>query len=434
MSAFNQFGSKLEGTLAPLAQKMGNSKFAAVMSAGMMYLPISVGGAICSMLANFPLPQVTEFLTSVGLTPIFQGIADVTINMAAFYMAFALAYRYAKLEKQDGVVSGLFAAATLLALMPHTVGEGEAAVAALPSAYLGSKGIFVGMICGLLIGMLYTKLMKSGRLVIKLPDSVPEMVSQSLSPILVGVVIFGIVAAFQAIFGAISSVNLFDFVNDAIGAPLMSIGATPIAFILSFVLANLLFFVGIHPVSVLSAMAPVLLALLMGALEEISAGAPISNLSTLAVYAFSNFGGTGSTLPLVAIMFFLAKSERYKAFSKIALLPNIMNINEPVIFGMPVVMNPILFVPFVLTAVLCPTVALIAVKLGFITTLNPAVMMALPFTVPAPITALFVGGIPGLVVSCINAVLVGLLYYPFFRVLDKQALAQEQEEAAPAEA
>ena len=429
MSAFDAFGSKLEGTLGPLAQKMGSSKFAAVMSAGMMYLPVSVGGAVFSMLANFPLPQVTTLFTSVGLTPIFQSIADVTISMAGFYMAFALAYRYAKLEKQDGVVSGLFAVATLLALMPHTVGEGDAAVAALPSAYLGSKGIFVGMICGLLIGMLYTKLMKSGKLVIKLPDSVPEMVSQSLSPIVVGVVIFGIVAAFQAIFNAICSVNMFDFVNDAIGAPLMSIGASPISFILAFVLANLLFFVGIHPVSVLSAMAPVLSVLLMTALEEVSTGAPLSNLETLAVYAFSNFGGTGSTLPLVVIMFFLAKSQRYKTFSKIALLPNIMNINEPVIFGMPVVMNPILFAPFVLTAVLCPTVALIAVKLGFVTALNPAVMLALPFTVPAPITALFVGGVPGLVVSCINAVLVGCLYYPFFRVLDRQALDQEQEEA-----
>lgn len=431
MSAFEQFGSKLEGTLGPLAQKLGSSKFAAVMSAGMMYLPVSVGGAICSMLANFPLPQVTVFLTSVGLTPVLQGIADVTINMAALYMAFAIAYRYARLEKQDGVVSGLFSVATLLALMPHTVGEGEAAVAALPSAYLGSKGIFVGMLCGLVIGMLYTKLMKSGKLVIKLPESVPEMVSQSLSPILVGVVIFGIVAALQTIFNVAFSTNFFDLVNGVIGAPLMSIGATPLTFILSFVLANLLFFVGIHPVSVLSAMGPVLMVLLMGTLEEVSAGLPISNLETLAVYAFSNFGGTGSTLPLVVIMFFLAKSERYKAFSKIALLPNIMNINEPVIFGMPVVMNPVLLAPFVLTAVLCPTVALIAVKLGFVTTLNPAVMMALPFTVPAPITALLLGGVPGLVVSCINAVLVGLLYYPFFRVLDKQALAQEQEESAP---
>ena len=123
---------------------------------------------------------------------------------------------------------------------------------------------------------------------------------------------------------------------------------------------------------------------------------------------------------------FTAKSERYKALGKLSLGPAFFNINEPLLFGFPVVLNPIFFIPLVLTAILNGVIGILFFNIGFFNTLNPTIQ--LPWITPAPISAFFRIGILGVVASIIAILLNGLIYYPFFRRADKLAYLEEQNE------
>lgn len=431
MSKFDNFQAGLEKVLGPISTKVAsNSVIRAISGGATMFLPITLGGAIFSMLANFPLPAVTDFFTKLGLTPIFQTIADCTIGIMSLFVVFGIAYRFAEAKGKNGALAGVFAISTFFIFMPGTVGEGEAAVAAFKASYLGSSGIFVGIILGLLISWLFCKLMDNKKLVIKLPASVPPMVAQSISPMLIGIILYACVAAAKVLLSLATDVSLFELINRFVAAPLMKFGATPATFIFFGVLSNLMFFIGIHPVSVTSVMAPLLITMLTKSIEEFSAGLPLTYLDTLATYALgSSLGGTGNTLVLLVLFLIFGKSERYKTFSKITIVPNIMNINEPVIFGMPVVFNAYLFIPFVLSSLPGSLLGLLAAKTGFITSLNPMMLMALPFTTPVFLTQLLVGGVKLLLVVIVVALALAALYYPFMKMLDNQALKEEQEAA-----
>ncbi|MBR3349725.1 MAG: PTS sugar transporter subunit IIC [Solobacterium sp.] len=427
MTGFDKFQATLEKVLGPVSQKISSNSFIQAIAAGMtMFLPITLGGAVCSLLANFPLPAVTGFLQSIGLAPILQAIADCTIGLMGVLVVFGVAYRYAQAKGKNPGLSGIFALTTFFAFMPNTVGEGENAVAAFKTSYMGSSGIFVGIILGLFISWLYCILADNQKLMIKLPDSVPPMVSQSLSPMLVGIIVFGVAALLRYLLSLVTDASLFELINAFIAAPLMKFGATPWTFMLLGVLSNLLFFIGIHPVSVTAVMAPLLMATLTKAMEEFTAGAALSNIETLATYLTGSFGGTGSTLVLLILFLIFAKSERYKAFTKATIIPNIMEINEPVIFGMPVVFNAYLFIPFVLSSLPGNLLGYLAAKTGFLSTLNPPMMLAQPFTTPTVLKYLLIGGWKLLLIGILQFILLALLYYPFMKILDNQALAEEQ--------
>ncbi|MBE6122384.1 MAG: PTS sugar transporter subunit IIC [Erysipelotrichaceae bacterium] len=434
MTAFEKFQTGLENVLGPVSQKISSNAFIQAIAAGMtMFLPVTLGGAVCSLLANFPLPAVTAFLTSIGIGPILQAIADCTIGLMGVLVVFGVAYRYAQRKEKNPGLAGIFALSSFFAFMPATVGEGETAVAAFKASYMGSSGIFVGIILGLFVSWLYCRLADNKKLMIRLPDSVPPMVAQSLSPMLVGILVFFIIALVRFAMSLVTDRSLFDLINALIAAPLMKFGATPWTFMFLGLLSNLLFFIGIHPVSVTAVMAPLLITSLTKAIEEFSTGAPLSNLETLVTYMTGSFGGTGSTLPLLILFLIFAKSERYKTFTKATIIPNLMEINEPVIFGMPVVFNAYLFIPFVLSSLPGNILGYLAAKTGFISSVNPAMMMALPFTTPTVFKYLLIGGWKLLLIGIVQFILITLLYYPFMKILDNQALAEEKASAEAGE-
>lgn len=139
--------------------------------------------------------------------------------------------------------------------------------------------------------------------------------------------------------------------------------------------------------------------------------------------AFSGLGGNGNTLGLCLSMF-TAKSKRYKQMLKLSLIPNIFNINEPLIFGMPLMLNPIFFFPMVFSNVVMGLVGFFATQI-FTFSYNPALAM-LPWTTPFFIKNLLAGGIALLVVSLLLLLVNTLMYYPFFRIADKLAVKEEQ--------
>lgn len=277
----------------------------------------------------------------------------------------------------------------------------------------------------ILIGVFYVKLSRNKKLIIKLPDSVPSMVSSSIEPLIVGIIIFTVVFIVRAIFDYSQFGNVFDFINKLITTPLMNVGGSPITLILIMALSNVLFTFGIHPAAIQSVIIPIVISMMVSSTPAYQAGKTIPFLSNLVVFAFSNNDAAGATLSLVLIALIFGKSKRYKEFFKVSALPNIFNINEPIIFGMPIVLNPLMFIPFILSSFISSGVALLAVKIGFITNYNPSLGMGMPWTMPKLIADAMIMGWQGAVVWLINFALMFIIYLPFFRVADKQALEEE---------
>lgn len=426
MKVMDRFQEVLEKTLVPFSNRLGQNKIMQSISAGMiMTLPVTIGASVFSILVNFPIKAVNEWFQTIGIAASMDAIVNGSTNILAVFIAFAIAYSYGNKCQTNGVVAGLFSLASFFILAPQSVGQGEDVVNGFSLTYLGSEGIIVAMIVAVVVSVSYVKLSSFEKIKIKLPETVPTMVTQSLEPLFIGIILFFGIFVVRAIFDYTSFGTVFEFINQMIARPLMNIGGSVPAILLVFMLSNVLFLFGIHPAAIQAAIMPIIISMLVGSAEAFQAGQTIPSLENLVVWSFVNNDAAGGTLSLLFMGLITGKSKRYKEFFKIALVPNIFNVNEPVIFGMPIVLNPIMFIPFALSSLVSGSVAWVAVKIGFITNYNPMIGLGMPWTLPKVIQSIFTIGWQGPIIWCINFLLLCVLYYPFFRVLDRQALIEE---------
>lgn len=429
------FGEKLqaglEKTLTPVAAKLGTNKVLRGLSNGMiMTLPLTLGASLFMVVANFPVPAFTNWLTAIGVAAQLNAIAGGTLNILALFVSFTVAYSFTKELGGKPEIGGLFSLASFLIVAPQTVGEGKAAVGAFAGQYLGSQGIFVAILIGLLVAYSYVKLSNVKKLTLKLPESVPPMIADSFAPLAVGVLIFFGDFVIRMIFALTQWGNIFDFISKIIAAPIMSVGGSVPAFIFVYMLANLFFWFGLHPAPIQAVMSTIATSMLMSMAAQSQAHAALHYLTNYVVFDFVNNDATGSTLSLVVALLIFAKSKRYKSFSKIALVPNIFGINEPVVFGLPIMFNALLVIPFVFSTLISALLAWVAVKIGFISTIHATVAMSMPWTMPKFITSFFVYGWQGTVLRIIVFVILIFLYLPFLKMMDQKELEAEAMEVS----
>lgn len=422
---FNKLQSFLEKFIGPIATKLNESLIVKGLSSGMMRtMPITLGVAVFAILVNLPIQPWLDFLMNSGLSVVTQEIINVTMSMLAIYVVISVSSCYAKVKGESGLTASLISTGAFLCLMPQTVEGTDGIISALQTSYLGSSGIFVAMLTALLITNIYCWLCKKN-ITLKLPDSVPPMVSQSMSPTFVSMIIFVIVLLVKYVVYLTPYGNVFDMLNSTVTQPILNVGGSPLALIGLYTFTNLLWFFGIHPSPIVSVYTPVLITCMTANVEAFMAGTSSANLPHLVfmvVFITMNMGGNGNTLGL-AIAMVKAKSERFKAMFKLSFVPCLFNINEPMVFGVPLMLNPIFFIPMVLTTPITGGIAYLFAILGFGNGFNPTVSS--PWIMPAPITGLLEGGIMLAIVPLVCILANVILYYPFFKIADNQALKEE---------
>lgn len=416
----------LEKYIAPIAEKLNSSDIIKALSRGMMYtMPVVLGVSILAVVVNLPIDQWQAFLKDSNLSAVCNQLLAVTMNLLAPYVVLSIGYNHGKLKGVNGITSAIVSLSLFLVFMPLVVNEGERSVSyMIDVSYLGSNGIFMAIVLGIVVSWGYSVLMK--KLAIKLPDAVPSMVTDSLSPTFVAIILFTAAFFIKWAMTFTSFGNLFDLVNQILATPIMNIGSSPLALIFAYSFASLLWFFGVHPSAILNVFSPAISICLFGNMEAFMSGTPVTELPHLTfaiIYAMMSIGGSGNMLGL-GINMLTAKSERYKALSKMAFIPSIFNISEPMMFGVPVVLNPTFFVPMVISTPIIGFVAWGLSSFGLGNSLNPAVMS--PWVMPKPISALMSGGFGLLVISLVSLVIAVVLYYPFFKVADKMALDEEK--------
>lgn len=422
MAVFDKIQNIMDKTIAPVASKVADSKMLDALMGGMMCtLPMTLGVSVIAILINFPIPGFSDWVVSSGLMATGNSILTVTMNMMGIYISFFIGLRWGKVCGLSGYTGGIVSGAVFLAFMPQQSFEDIPMASFINTSYMGSNGIFVAILLGLIVPKVTAILMS--KLEIKLPDMVPPMVADSLSPMFAAIVLF--TAVWFAKWGLSFTPwgNLFDMINTLIGTPVTMVGASPLAYIIVCSLQSIFWFFGVHPNVMLNFYAPVIMACSAANTEAIIAGEALPYGAWAVVALGTAIGGQANALG-ISISLLFTKSERFKAIRGIALVPSLFNISEPLMFGLPVVLNPTYFIPFVLNIPVCAIVVQALYALGFGAAFNPTIQ--LPWVLPQPVIAFMQGGIGCLVISVAVLAVSVLMYTPFTLMADRQALREEQ--------
>lgn len=431
----------------PMAKYMNKSPFfRSLTDAFIRMTPLTLGASVLMIVGFFPIPIWQKFILSTGIYEDFLAVQNATINALGLFLAFTFAYSFVKINAKEynPLVAGLLSLASFMIMIPQkyvlyqvsgvadkfpvkgTV-QGTTDLHAFSTDYVGASGILVAIIIGYIVARLYIFLNRK-HFVIHLPESVPANVSESLSPTFISGAIMILVFLLRLVFKFIPFLsaygNIFAFITGIIQTPLQNVVASPLSLILILSLANLFWYFGIHPQVVYSVVTPIVIANSTANIVAYTSGKglPYLMFAIVGVACGTGFGGQGATIGLVISMI-RAKSQRYKEMFKLTSVPSIFNINEPLIFGMPIILNPIFFIPMAIGPLVMGLSAWGMANLIDLTKYNPTI--AFPWTTPAVVSMLFKGGVKLFAVSLICVLISVIIWYPFFKVADKKAVEEE---------
>lgn len=383
----------------------------------MLTLPVTIVGSFLMVIQMIPnLPEIINQACTLGST--------VTSNFIAIYIVLGLSYAMARELKSDIPASMILSIATFFIVTPITafdIGDDKTA-AAVELSYTGSKGIFIGMIVACLVTYSFSKLCDR-KITFKMPDSVPPFISKSFEAIIPAAIIFVAAIIVHLIFAATSFGNVHDFVYTLLQAPLQKLGGSIWTALFIMFLSELLWWFGIHGSNVTSSILTVLYAAPAYAnMEAVAGGGTAENVINL--FFLDAYKGPRA-LGLAVILLFICRSEKFKTIGKVSIVPSIFGITEPMKFGIPQILNPVLFIPLTLAAPMCIAIGYLFTLIGFL----PVTALNVPRNLPTFMTGFMAGGWQGLVVQLIQFVAVILLYLPFMKKLDRQEVSLEKQSA-----
>lgn len=416
----NGFMDKISEKILPLANALGQNRYLAVLrDAFMLSFPITMFGSIVVVINNLPF---FNDATKGTLSTLFGNGQNATMSIMTVFVTFGIGYYLSKSYDVEGIFGGAVSFASFLILTPFfmTTESGETVTSVLSLDRLGAKGMFIGMIAAFLAAEIYCRVTKRGWQ-IKMPDGVPPAVTKSFAALIPAIVTLTIFLMINAIMTGVFHANLHDVIYELIQKPLTGLGSSLPATLLALFLVQFLWFFGLHgQIIVNSVMDPIWNTLMLDNLEAYQNGEALPHIVTKPfMETFTvGLGGSGMTLAVVILMAFVLKKKQYRDVGRLALAPGIFNVNEPAIFGMPIVLNATILIPWVVAPLVVTTFNYLVMAAGLV----PAPTgVSVPWTVPVIASGVlatnsWLGGL----LQVIDVVLVGMIWYPFLRILDRQ--------------
>lgn len=414
----------LESKVVPIATKLASSSILIAIRDGItLAMPLIIIGSIFMVIASFPVPGWEDYLGDVGISSYLWKGVDSSFGLVGLIASFGIANSFADQHKVDGVPAGIVSLSAFILITPFLSGEDGAG---LPIQYLGSKGLFIAIILSILSAYIYQWFINNN-IQIKMPETVPPAVSKSFSAIIPGAVIITFWLIIFTLLEKLSLPNLHEIAAAVLGIPLNLLGSNIFGTLIIVGLNSLLWFVGVHGGLVNNLMQPAWIANIDANRLAYQSGEKLQHVITQPFMDnFVYIGGSGATIGLVlTIAYFSRKknaSKRTKVLSPITVVPGLFNINEPTMFGVPVVLNFFLLVPFFLTPMLNAIVAFFAMSSGLV----PLTRNVASWTMPPIISGfLTTGSINGAILQILLIMIDILLYYPFFRLIEKRFEVEE---------
>lgn len=428
----------------PPVMKFVNTKAIQALRDGMLLsLPFIMVGSVFLLLASFPVPAVADWMNKTGLTHFWNQAYGASFGIVAIFAVVGIAYTWAKNEHVDPLPAGMTAFVGFLIIMNPTtpVMDGSKTVISAANAptlligfidrtWLGGQGMIAAIIIGMITGWIYSWFIKK-KITIKLPDQVPPAVAGSFVALIPAAVLTCLWLAVYAGFDKLAGTTMTEWIYHTIQTPLQGLSDSFGGILVMTILVPFFWFFGVHGSTLVG-----------GIVGPILSANALQNAEIFKKYGyvdaahgghiviqglfdqFSTVTGAGMTLGLVVFMTFFAKSQQMKGIGKLALIPGIFNINEPVLFGVPLVLNPVLALPFFLMPPLSAGSTYLLIKAGILPYLNG---VQVPWTTPPVISGFLIGGWKVAVWQAIILIISFFIYLPFARKYDTVLYMQEQE-------
>jgi cellobiose PTS system EIIC component len=436
----------MEKILLPVTMRVVENRYMQAIRSAFIgtALPMIIVGSLFLIFANPPLPPdlTTGFLGAINVwlikyRPLLFIPYQFTFGLISLWVCYGLAYHLAKHYKLDASRIAMLAVATLcvfcipIGLVQNGALIGLGALTAQQFLdNLGAVGLFVALLTGIGVVELNRLLFRKG-MVIKLPPAVPPNVARAFEMIIPAFLAIGIAFAIEwwitvhdspRPYDPATAFTLSKWLMDKLSFLVQASDTLPSA-ILQIVVMMLLWAVGIHGMNVVSSVAyPLWQANLQANISEVSAGVPPTHIvSEPFFHMYAHLGGSGATLPLV-LMLLRSKSQQLKSVGRVSLFPGLFNINEMVTFGIPIALNPVMVIPFLVAPALIVTLNFLVMKGGWV---------AVPTMQPPLTTPVFAGGFlangswTGAVLQGVDLLLAAIVYYPFFKMWEKRLLESE---------
>lgn len=437
--------SSLEKVILPVAVKLGKQVHVNAIKNGFIRLmPLTLVGAMFVLINNVILNfGEGSFFWSMGVQldagiiasleqlkviggSVYNGTLGIMSLMTPFFIGMALAEE----RKVDALAAGLLSIASFMTVTPFAVGQ----VNAIGANWLGGANIISGIVIGLVVAEMFAFIIRR-QWVIRLPDSVPESVSRSFTALIPGFIILLIMGLMS--WGlSLAGTHFHQVIINSIATPLASLGS-----IVGWAYAifnSLLWFFGVHGGLALTALNSGILGPWgmenmeiyshFGSVDAaLAAGKSFHFWTGPMLESYVYLGGTGATLGLIFAIFIASRRADYRQVAKMALPSGLFNINEPILFGLPIIMNPVLMIPFVLIQPILAGITLLVYSLGII---PPSTNFA-PWTMPPGLGAFFNsnGSVAALIMALVNLTVATMIYLPFVVIANKAQNVIDEEES-----
>lgn len=410
----NKLTTMLEKHLVPVMNKMANNRyFGAIRDSLIATMGLTIIGSLCLLIATFPFPQ--SYVEFIAANPELQSILMIPFNLSvsiiSVYVAFGIGYYLSESYNLNKLVGGITALFTFLIM-----------AGGINSSYLGAEGMFTAIIAAI-FNVEVTRFCVAKNIAIKMPKAVSANIAG------------GFTALIPCTLSTLMTIVLIYFIGFDVNSilatvltPIITLAGDSIFTALIYViLATLMWFAGLHPQVLASLLTPAWTIMSVANMNAYAAGMPATHIFVKPFFfTFVFIGGQCGTLALNFIML-KSKSKTHRDLAKLALPAGLFNINEPMLFGLPIVLNPTLIIPALIGQVTTVLTTWLAFASGIVPPMvNPEAAL---WNLPAPIAAaISTFSWQAVVLLFVNMLIQGLLYIPFYRIVEKDMVAKETAE------
>jgi PTS system cellobiose-specific IIC component len=419
--------------LLNFANKFAAQKHIAAIRDGFITLmPATIIASFWVLVNNLLLSPTNGLFKNVpwlvSLSAIGNQVYNASLGILAILIAFTVGAALAKSYGEDKITSGFVGVISFFTLLPavvettSTTGKSVSIAAAYTQSQTSATGMFLAMIASLIGVTLLHKFNSYDKLKIKMPDSVPPAIAQSFNVLIPAFLVTLCLAIVEFVAQTAMSMSVPDLITKFFQAPLIGSFQTLGGILIYVCLSNLLWAFGLHGTFILGSIGePVLLTALQQNMDALKAGKDLPNIVTKPfIDAFGWMGGGGMLICLVIAILIGSKREDYRSITKVGVLPSLFNVSEPLMFGLPVVFNPLLGIPLVVTPFVTISIGYIATSLGIINKTSVLV----PWTTPPVISGYLAtnGDIRASILQAVLIVIGTLIYLPFVKMTNREKL------------
>lgn len=423
----DKFTDCMERVLGPVADFMSSNKYiCAITNAFTMLVPMVIAGSFAFMLQLFlcseksGLAGLAGFEWLAGFSNVFSVVNFACISCMALWVCGLIAYSLGSSNGQKPIICAVIAMICFIELLdPENV-----------AGSLGASALFLAFFAGIFSTVIFSALMKVEKIKIKLPDSVPPMIASSFNALVPAWATIAFFGLFAGVLFATTGTFINTIIYNVIQLPFNQVIGSQLGVSIVVVLSQLLWWCGIHGHMAMNAVAkPVRVANIAANIAAVASGLVPPEFYTLAfVHLFINLGGGGIVISLALSILAFSKRKDYREVTKVSFVPLLFSISEPMVFGLPIMLNPTFLIPFVLAPLVTCNIGYYAITSGFLTASYVESIAGMPIVLQQFLA--FSGQWQAILLVFVVIAVGFVLYTPFVllsnKIAEKEGLLEDQ--------